>query len=416
MKRILSTICCGALAVLTFPTTVRAQEFKVFDRTVQIHGFASQGFVHTDDNNWLTMETSNIGSGQFTDFGANASTQITDSFRAGAQIYDRELGQLGRWHPELDWAYADYKFKPWLGVRGGKVKTVMGLYNDTQDLDFLHTFALLPQGVYSTDMRDSTLAHIGGDAYGTFALKKHLGKFSYTGYVGDQLQSIYGGYPYLLQIHGIYIDHTGGLTYGGDLRWKTPVKGLLGGVSYEGNHVRNTGQLNPSVALGGPDVMVPYWEQSRSQFTKQIYGEYTRGNLRIDAEYRRFWRDFTIFNGQFLALIGTHAWYPSAAYRVNKRFEFGGYYSHFDEYWIVTAPGQIEASCECDPSRHIYDKVVTARFDLNMHWYAKAEGHFMNGNAAGNLPMYPDGFYPQVNPNGLEPNTIGLVFKTGLNF
>ncbi len=409
-------VCLGAIFALAVSAAVQGQEFKVFDRTVQVHGFASQGFVHTNDNNWLTMNTAHFGSGQFTDFGGNATTQITDKLRVGAQIYDRELGQLGRWHPGLDWATLDFKFKPWLAFRGGKVKTVLGLYNDTQDLEFVHTFVLLPQGVYPTDMRDASLAHDGGDVYGTIALKKRAGKIIYTGYVGDQFQSIHGGYPYLLQMHGIYIDHSSGLTYGGDLRWKTPVKGLFGGFSYEENHVRNTGQLNPSVALGGPDVMVPYWEQSNSQFTKQYYGQYTRGNLRIDSEYRYFWRDFTIFNGQFLALIGTHGWYPSAAYRVDKWFEFGGYYSHFDENWIVTVPGQLEASSESDPSRHIYDKVITGRVDLNTHWYAKVEGHFMNGNAAGDNPMYPDGFYTQVNPQGLQPNTMGLVLKTGLDF
>ena len=402
---------------------VRAQEFKLFDRTVQIHGFASQGFVHTDDNNWLTMETANVGSGQFTDFGANVSTAITDKFRVGAQIYDRNVGQLGRWHPELDWAYADFKFKPWLGLRGGKVKTVLGLYNDTQDLDFLHTFALLPQGVYSTDMRDATLSHIGGDVYGTFALDKRLGKLSYTGYVGDHIESIYGGYPYLLQIHGIYINHSSGLTYGGDLRWTTPAKGLLVGASYENNHLRNTGTLNPSVALGGPDISVPYWEQSRKEFIEQYYGEYTIGNLRIDAEYRRFWRNFTIFDGQFLALIGPRSWYTSAAYRLNKRFEFGGYYSHFGVNWIVTAPNQVEAPSESSPDRHLYDKVITARIDLKNYWYAKVEGHFMDGYAGF---MYPDGFYPQVNEapgacpgnlcSSIKPNTNALVVKTGVNF
>ena len=87
------------------PILLQAQDFKLFDRDVQIHGFASQGFVHTGDNNWLTMNTSGFGSGEFTDFGANASTQITDKFRIGAQLYDRNLGGLGRWHPTLDWAW-----------------------------------------------------------------------------------------------------------------------------------------------------------------------------------------------------------------------------------------------------------------------------------------------------------------------
>jgi hypothetical protein len=408
-------IAAGVFTAFTLSTAIHAQEFKIGKYDVQMHGFGTQGFVKTNDNNWLTMNTSDHGSGAFTDAGINLGTQFRPNLRVGGQAYDRKLGHLGDWHPGLDWAVVDYRAKPWLGFRGGKAKTVLGLYNDTQDVDSAHTFALLPQSVYPIDMRDATLAHWGGDVYGTIKARE-LGKFSYTGYVGDQLQNVRGGYPYLLQMHGIYINHSAGLTYGGDLRWQVPVRGLLAGVSYEGNHVRNTGQLNPSVALGGPNVMVPYWEQSRSQFTKTIYGTYSHGNLRIDSEYRTFWRDFTIFNGQFLALIGTHAWYPSAAYRVNKWFEFGGYYSHFDEDWIVTVPGQIEAASESDPSRHIYDKAFTARFDLYNHWYVKTEGHFMNGNAAGDNPMYPDGFYTQVNPQGLVPNTNALIVRSGFSF
>jgi len=88
------------------PVSLRAQNFKVFDRDVQVHGFASQGFVYTNDNNWLTMHTSQ-GSGAFTDFGANASMQVTDQLRIGAQVYDRNLGDLGEWHPSLDWAVGD---------------------------------------------------------------------------------------------------------------------------------------------------------------------------------------------------------------------------------------------------------------------------------------------------------------------
>ena len=46
-------------------------------------------------------------------------------------------------------------------------------------------------------------------------------------------------------------------------------------------------------------------------------------------------------------------------------------------------------------------------------WNVKLEGHFMNGY--GNS-SYPDGFYPQVNPQGFRPNTNALVIKTGINF
>ena len=141
---------------------------------MQVHGFFSQGFVYTNQNNWLTMNTSD-GSGAMTDMGLNVSSRVTEKFRVGAQVYDRNLGELGQWHPELDWAVADYRFTNWLGIRAGKVKTTLGLYNDSQDLDFVRVFALLPQSMYPTDLRDTSIAHTGGDLYGTVALPHRLG-------------------------------------------------------------------------------------------------------------------------------------------------------------------------------------------------------------------------------------------------
>src|SRR5215471_9175896 len=75
--------------------------FRIADRPVQIHSFASQGFAYSDGNNYLTMKTG-TGSFAMTDFGVNISSQITDHFRVGAQFYDRNVGKLGDWHPEVD--------------------------------------------------------------------------------------------------------------------------------------------------------------------------------------------------------------------------------------------------------------------------------------------------------------------------
>jgi hypothetical protein len=47
------------LALLALPsllTVAQAQQFKLFDRNVQVHGFVSQGYVYTSGNNWLTMD------------------------------------------------------------------------------------------------------------------------------------------------------------------------------------------------------------------------------------------------------------------------------------------------------------------------------------------------------------------------
>jgi hypothetical protein len=285
-----------------------AQEFKVLSRTVQVHGFVSQGFIYTNDNNWLTMHTSQ-GSAAFTDFGLNMSSHLTDKLLVGAQVYDRNLGQLGQYHPSLDWAVADYRFKNWFGVRGGKVKTTLGLYNDTQDFDFLHTFALLPQSIYPTDLRDATIAHVGGDIYGNISFKHRLGDFSYTAYVGHRSDSIYSGYPYYLSSFGGHIESFGGLQYGADLRWNTPLKGLLIGASRMNEDITGKGSaidpFNPGAGL------VPYSESSKADWTNQFYGEYTAGRFRIDSEYRRYWRNQELFSGTSESFADVRGWYIS---------------------------------------------------------------------------------------------------------
>ncbi len=166
MKRSLCrSLATGILAAFAVVMTLNAQEIKIGSRSVQIHGFGTQGYVYTNDNNWLTMNTSS-GSFKFTDVGLNLGMQVSEKVRIAAQGYDRDLGVLGNWHPQFDFYMVDARPKPWLGLRGGKVKTVLGLFTDTQDMDFDHTFALLPQSMYPIDMRDASISHLGGDIYG----------------------------------------------------------------------------------------------------------------------------------------------------------------------------------------------------------------------------------------------------------
>jgi hypothetical protein len=395
------------------PIPLHAQEFKIFDRTVQVHGFFSQGFVYTSGNNWLTMDSLS-GSGAFTDFGVNMSSQVTDKLRIGAQGYDRNLGQLGQYHPSLDWALADYRFRRWFGVRGGKVKTTLGLFNDTQDLDFLHTFALLPQSVYPTDLRDATIAHAGGDIYGVISLKHKLGDLSYTVYAGHRSDSIYSGYPYYFSSFGAHITSFGGLQYGADLRWNTPLKGLLIGASRLDEDLTGSGSaINPFNPGAG---LVPYSEASKADWTNQLYGEYIFGRLRIDSEYRRYWRNEELASDASQSFADVRGWYVSGAYRICKRFQIGSYYSRYTITNVVAGAFAALYPPATDtnlPADHDYDKVVTGRVDLKRFWNVKIEGHFMNGYGSG---PYPNGFYTQVNPQGFKPDTNALVVKTGVNF
>lgn len=381
--------------------------FDIDGKPVQIHSFGSQGFMASDQNNYLTTNTSK-GSFDFTDIGGNISMRLTDNFRIGAQIYDREIGQLGAWHPQLDWAVADYRVKDWFGVRGGVVKTVFGLHNDTQDVDFLQTYALLPQSVYPTDLRDALIRHRGGDVYGNVSLGR-LGSLAYTGFAGLRVDSLYGGYIYLLHGSGIFMNSYGGLQYGGDLKWTTPIKGLVLGASRMNEDITGKGTYDASI-FGGPKD-APYEEHSLSDWANQFYGQYSIGNLTLEAEYRRWYRYQDIFNGFFTVTTDTRTWYADTSYRLSKRFTVGGYYSHFVADW---------GTAHFYPGNHLYDKVLTLRADLKNYWDVKVEGHFMNGTGGTGIPggglLYPDGFYPFNNPAGLKPTTTLLVVKTGFNF
>lgn len=398
-------VVLGAVAFAASATT-DAQEVTVLHKAVQLHGFGTQGLSYTNDNNWLTMNTSE-GSLKFTDMGLNVSSQVTSKFRVGAQVYSRELGQLGRWHPRLDWAIADLRLEPWLGFRGGKVKTVFGLYTDTQDMDFANTFALLPQSVYPIDLRDATIAHLGGDIYGTVRLPHLSGSVAYTAYGGRRSDSMHSGYPYLLTTYGIFLKSYGGPVYGGDLRWKAPLRGLTLGVSRLNERITGKGSYNGAVGI---PATPHYFEYSKHDWANQFYGRFVRQKFHVESEYRRSYRDQVIFNELTWVETDVRGWYVGGGYQTNRWLELGAYYS---DYRIFADAGLGISEGYPDPTKHDYDKVATAKFSLSQYATVKIEGHFMQGNGS---ELYPDGFYSGADATGLKDNTIALVVRTGFSF
>jgi hypothetical protein len=124
-----------------------------------------------------------------------------------------------------------------------------------------------------------------------------------------------------------------------------------------------------------------------------------------------------IFGGTSEDTADVRGWYFAGAYRVAKHLELGSYYSHYTISDVVggalAAAGFPSETDTSQPANHIYDKVITARVDLTRFWNVKVEGHFMNGYGRS---TYPDGFYPQENPQGFTTCTNALVVKTGMNF
>jgi hypothetical protein len=375
---------------------VCAQSINIGAQEVQVHGSIQQGFVVTDANNFLTMATTD-GSGAMTDGAFNLSTNLTRKLRVGAQLYSRNIGDLGNGRPQVDWAFADYKFNDAVGVRAGKVKTPLGLFNDTQDMEFLYTWALLPQGVYPLDLRSVSIANVGGNAYGTIALKK-AGSVQYSVYAGTIQHDAQGGYLYAVEDSGMRLEskvhHDG---FGVDARWTTPVEGLMTGYSLSQSDA-NVDVFIPAYSLP-LKVEIPVWRR------QAVFGDYQRDRVRVSAEWRFDSQELELTPAVFPSSTTTsYGWFAAASYRLFKQLEVGSYHSRY------VANTSLPSSAD---NNHINDTALTGRIDLSSFWNVKIEGHFMDGYGD---PLNAHGFYTRSNQQGFDAKTNMLVVRTGVSF
>lgn len=362
---------------------------------IQLHGTLAQGGLLSSHNDFLTAPTSR-GTLQWTDAALNAARDFTDRFRAGVQLHTYRLGELGRFRVEVDWAYGEYRFEEWLGIRAGKVKTRLGLFNDTQDIDAVHLWSLLPQGVYPADNRSWTLAHTGGDVFGSVKLPRRMGRVSYQGYVGRRVVDPNGGYLNMAADEGFTIKNASGILYGGDLRWHTPVRGFTAGGSL--------GLAGVRFDAGMAQFPIPMTLESTSDTNTALYGEFERGKFHAAGEWRR--RIWNVGLPQLqapLLSLDSRAWYLMGAYRVHRVVQLGAYcsrvrYATMETSFVPYVLGDRGT-----------DWVVAARIDPTAHVYFKLEGHYMDG-----VPT-AQGFYPLTNPNP-DRLTRLLVARIGFTF
>jgi len=60
---------------------------------VEIHGFVSQGYISTTENNFI--EDSKDGSLEFNELGINFGKRLTSKLHIGMQLFARDFGEIG---------------------------------------------------------------------------------------------------------------------------------------------------------------------------------------------------------------------------------------------------------------------------------------------------------------------------------
>jgi hypothetical protein len=366
------------------------------DLNIQIHGYATQGFLYSTNNDVMTT-SSTSGSAGWTEAVMNLGAQPTPKLRVGMQAHYFLLGSFSN-AITIDWAQGDYKFNDHFGVRVGKVKTPWGLFNMIQDLDPAYLWVLLPQSVYNITDRDSVLTHFGAVAYGKFNVGPKFGKVEYYGWGGEGDYTAGSGLFLTQSISGDTVPNgIQGPEYGGALHWRTPLQGLMVGAS-DIVTAKWSGQVNDN------NDSVLGTETLAEDNTPSYFAQYEKDKVMVAYEYTRDWSETSVdlpgepaVSQSLSGRADPREWYAMASYKFTPEFTAGAYFS-----------SDIDRQAPLGPPRDSLDWAVSGRYDFSQFVYLKAEQHFVAGTQ--------DYFESVVDMTTLKPHTQITALKMGVSF
>jgi hypothetical protein len=357
---------------------------------IEVHGFISEGGFVSTDNDYIGA--SSRGSLRMFEAGINFSSEVADRLRAGLQLYARDIGKLQDLPPRLDWAFIDYRWKPWLGLRAGIIKMPFGLYNEYADIDSARTSILMPQSVYPIQTRSALLAHTGFALYGERTLGE-AGSLEYQAWLGTLNVP-----ENAIQLCGATLDEidTKYIT-GAQLFYRPPIEGLRFGGTYIRTSIDFRLTFEPELieqlimlGLAPPDYDGKIVISQRPSWLLIGSAEYVRDSWLFAAEYSRaFTRQIT--SPMLLPESNTDVerFYVLATRRLNDHVEVGGYVSvlHAD---ADDRRGRDEMRFAKRYYAFQRDYAASVRFDVNEHWLWKVEAHFIDGTADLTTSRNPD--------------------------
>lgn len=376
-------------------------EGKFID-SFQVHGFASQSFILTSNNNFFG-DSKDHGSFDFRELGLNASWRVSPKFLVAAQGVARWAGRNDEGAPRLDYGLVDYTLlsnveRTW-GVRLGRVVNPIGFYNDTRDVAFTRPSIFLPQSVYFARVRDLTLSADGGQLYSD--QRTSIGDFSFQFNIvrprvgsREELALLNRDFPGELE---------GDFSFGGRLLYekdggaiRLAVSSFQADFSFEPERVPN----HPSPQAGS------------IKFVPVIFsGQYNREQLTLTSEVALRYFKYTDFGPIIPEMSFTGlSWYIQASYRLTPRW---GVVARFDRLCIELGDcngDKFAARTGQSAHRRFADDwMVGARWDVTSSIMLRAEFHHIRGTGWITVEDNP-------NLNNLKENWNMFAFLVSFRF
>ncbi|MDB4959075.1 MAG: hypothetical protein JWO36_6644 [Myxococcales bacterium] len=375
-------------------------------RDVQIHGFASEGGFVSTANNYIG--TSARGSLNLFEAGINFSTEVTDRLRVGMQLFSRDVGDLHDVSPRLDWAFLDYRWKPWLGLRAGIIRMPLGLYNEYTDIDSARLPILMPQSIYPLRNRDPLISHRGFSLYGNRTLGS-AGELEYQAWLGSLIIP-----RNALDLIGATLDDVDTkYVTGAQVFWHPPVDGLRIGATVLRASIDFKVTLDPAstMALIAAGLVPPSFDgkvtiSQRPDTFLVGSAEYIHDDWLFAVEYGRWFKHQQSTLPDLIPAFDDDAerFYGMVNYQLSPTIQMGGYYSVFN------ADANDRGGHNPKYAERFFawqrDLATTIRYDVNDHWLWKVEAHFVDGVAdlVSSANPHPERYW------GL------LLFKTTVTF
>jgi len=350
-------------------------------------GSISSGYLESSHYNYLADTEG--GTFQFSEAAVNASWTPISRMTVNGQLFAFDLGPYGNFQLELDYLFLDYHFRREFGVRFGRVKREMGLYNHVQDIDVARTSILLPLGVYDHRYRDIGSSVDGGSVYGNLKFLDfgHLDYNLFFGYRQAEDNGAVAGFsitatsPFADDVHFVSLDPT--RTYGGQVWWNTRLEGLR--LGYSVSKFFTDGEMAGTVgaSLGSPYAGYPM-EIGIEGFLLDLNvlsAEYIVDDYTFTAEYLdslvRSTSRFSVLEfpvGAYEWDAPSNGWYLSAARRFGK-WELAYTYARH-EIDISDPDGLLFLS---EIEKYQKDNQISLRYDVSQNWTLKVEYHGMHG-------------------------------------
>lgn len=339
---------------------------------IQLHGFLTQGAFYTSDNNYNGQSDDSISFDQ-TEIGLNLHWQASDKIDFAGQALFRRAGEVDNGSIRLDYGLVNFNLfnnqNSHFGLRLGRIKNPLGLYNETRDMAFTTPSILLPQSIYIDRSRSLLLSSDGAQFYadkqvgmGWLSVKLNYGLMQND---NDEI---------LKQIFGPMAQgklEAGNAEFAGQIRYNIDSDKYVFAISYADVTLNYQPQAYDLIADGS------------ARFSPFIFStQYNGEKISLTAEYyysKNKFKDFGSFVPDY-SPISTN-WYIQGAYRLAYNWQASlrydvNYLNKDDKtganYQQVGLPNHMGFT---------KDWMLALRWDINPSMMLRAEYHYLNGTS-----------------------------------